>query len=321
MPGADDIVVVIPALNEADNIAGLLDDCAAQKPPPAEVVVVDAGSTDDTFRIAREREARWPALTALRVEGATPGGGRNAAIRASCSPLIATVDAGSRVGPNWLATLSEPLRGGRRDAIAIGVAEPDPHSSFERVSGWLTLGAFKPPGGRRPVGSAYLPGAGHGTCLPREAWERAGGYPADLPWGEDKLFLQRLRRDGLEMLTVPRARIRWRPRRNLAELYRQYRDYGRADALIGLDRRNELVTLGLYVAGAALAATALAGSAVAAVALAVAALVYLSIFVVAASRALGVTGALAWVVPVRIVADLAKVHGFLTGSLAAARRS
>ena len=314
MPGPEDIVVVIPALNEADNIIELLDDCAGQEPPPAEVVVVDAGSTDDTFRIVRERQASWPQLTALRVEGATPGGGRNAAIRASRAPLIATVDAGSRVGPGWLATLSEPLRGGRREVITVGVAEPDPHSSFERASGWLTLGAFKPPGGRRPIGSVYLPGAGHGTCLTREAWEGSGGYPEDLPWGEDKLFLQRLRSDGLEVVSVPQARIRWRPRKNLAELYRQYRDYGRADALIKLDRRNELVTLALYATGVALAVAAIAGSALAAVALAAAAAGYLSIFVAAAYRALGWTRAVAWIVPVRVVADVAKIHGFLAGS-------
>jgi glycosyltransferase involved in cell wall biosynthesis len=320
LPGGDDIAVVIPALDEAESIAALLDDCAAQDPPPAEVVVTDAGSTDGTFEIARERTASWPALRVLRVDGATPGAGRNAAIRASRSPLIATVDGGSRLGPEWLATISRPLRSGRRDLVAVGVAEPDPRTAFELVSGWLTLGAFKPPGGRRPVGTAYLPGAGHGSCFTREAWERAGGYPEELPWGEDKLFLRRLRGAGLEMVAVPGARIRWRPRRGLAELHRQYRGYGLADALIGLDRRNELVPLGLYATGLALAIAALAGSATAGIALAAVTVAYLSIFLVAAARALGWRPALLWVVPVRVVADAAKIHGFLVGTFARLRR-
>jgi glycosyltransferase involved in cell wall biosynthesis len=317
----DSIAIVIPALNEAENLGALLDDCRLQQPPPAEVVVVDAGSADETYELARGRARDWRALRVLQVAGATPGAGRNAGIREARARLIATVDGGSRIEPDWLATLSAPMwaAGAEDELVCVGIAEPDPRGAFERAAGWFTLRAFKPPGGRRPVGSEYLPGAGHGSCFAKAAWERAGGYPEDLPWGEDKVFLERLRGTGLGLRAVPGARLRWRPRGSLRELYRQYRNYGYADAVIGIDRRNALTPLALYTIGAALAAAALAGSTAAAVILLAAAAAYLAIFTVAAARSLGSDPAIAWIPSIRVTADVAKVHGFLSGLLARAR--
>jgi glycosyltransferase involved in cell wall biosynthesis len=40
--------IVIPALNEVENIGALLDDFARRNPSAAEVIVVDAGSTEGT---------------------------------------------------------------------------------------------------------------------------------------------------------------------------------------------------------------------------------------------------------------------------------
>lgn len=308
------IAIIIPALDEADNIGDLLDDCRAQLHQPAEVVVVDAGSRDGTYEIARAYAEKWPRLQVLRVAGATPGAGRNAAIAASVSPLLVTVDCGSRVDPDWLNKLSSPMRGDpERPVICVGRAIPEAETPFERASGWLSLNAFKPPGGRRPTGADYLPGAGHGTCFSRTAWQRVGGYPEELPWGEDKIFLRRLRAAGIELLAVPDAQVRWRPRRSLGEVWRMYRDYGRADALLGLEVGNELVTLAIYATGAALAVAAVAGVRVAAPLLGFAALAYLGLYTAFARRDLGWSRALAWVGPVRLAADLGKIQGFLGG--------
>ena len=46
--------VIIPARNEAHNLPRLLASLAAQAPAPAEIIVVDDGSTDATARVARE---------------------------------------------------------------------------------------------------------------------------------------------------------------------------------------------------------------------------------------------------------------------------
>ncbi|MFL5884582.1 MAG: glycosyltransferase [Thermoleophilaceae bacterium] len=310
MTDAASVAIVIPALNEADNIGALLEDCAAQETAGrTEVIVVDAGSDDGTPELVERHAGHWPALRLVRAAGALPGAARNAGIEQTRASTIATLDAGSRVDPGWLAAIGSAVD--ERHA-AVGVCQADAHSSFERAAGFLTLRGFKPaPDRPAPLGRAFVPPGRNGYCFRRDAWERAGGYPGELPWGEDKRFLERLRAAGVEIVVAPGAVVRWRPRRSLAELYRQYRAYGRGDVLAKIDRQNELVPLALYGAALALAIVAIAGSAVAAILLAAGALGYLGLFTVPAARELGADPALAWIPLVRVTADIAKIDGLV----------
>jgi glycosyltransferase involved in cell wall biosynthesis len=304
------IAVVVPVLDEVGNIAALLGDLRAQQRAAAEVVVADAGSRDGTAELVEEVALAWPALRLVRAPGATPGRGRNAAVRATASPLVATVDAGSRVGPGWLASLAAGVTPEGRTAT-VGVAEAEAASSFERAAGWFTLRAFKPPGEPGPVGRSFLPAGRNGVCFPRAAWEAAGGYPDDLPWGEDKRFVQALRGAGFELEVRPGAVVRWRPRSTPVELYGQYMRYARGDVRGRVDRQNSLVPLALLTAGAALAARAATGDRSAGVALGAAATAYLGIFTAAAARELDDPRAIAWVPGIRLLVDVAKVHGLV----------
>jgi glycosyltransferase involved in cell wall biosynthesis len=308
-----EVAVVVPVLDEAETLPALLADLAAQEPPLTELVVVDAGSTDGTLDLLRAQAASFPALRVVESPGATPGRGRNEGVRAASAPVVVTVDAGSRVGPGFVAALSAPVvaAGG----VAVGVSEPDADGAFERAAGWFTLSAFKPQERAGPIGGEHLPAGRNGVCFTRAAWDGVGGYPPELPWGEDKVFLRALRGAGNEVVVVPEAVVRWRPRHSLREVYRQYRNYGRGDALARLDRQNELVTFVIYDAGLVLAVVAVFGSRLAMALLLAGLAGYLSLFVLAARRSLGWDRALAWIPVLRIVVDVAKMHGFIEGVL------
>jgi glycosyltransferase involved in cell wall biosynthesis len=311
-----DLAVVVPVLNEEESLPALLADLAAQEPPLDEIVVVDAGSTDRTLVLLRADQERLPGLRVVEAPGATPGRGRNEGIRATDAKRIITLDAGSRVGPGFVAALAAAADDRR---VGVGVSEPQAHTAFERASGWFTLRAFKPPDRPGPIAGELLPAGRNGLSFTRAAWEEAGGYPPELPWGEDKVFARALRRVGCGLVVVPEAVVRWRPRGSLREIYRQYRNYGRGDALARLDRQNELVTFGIYGAGAVLAVLFALGSRTAGAFLAAGAAGYLSLFVLSARRSLGADAALAWVPLLRLVVDVAKMHGFVEGVLGGAR--
>lgn len=307
-----DLAIVIPALNERDNIGDLLDDCARQEPAPDRVVVVDAGSDDGTAEYLRERSEQWPALEVVVRPGATPGAGRNAGIEHAQTAWVATLDAGSRIDPGWLGALVSAA-GGSEARVSVGQAIPDAHSDFERATGWFTLRAFKPSAEAGPIGREFLPAGRSGYCFARATWKRAGGYPPELPWGEDKTMLRRMRAAGAEVVVAPEAVVRWRPRRTLAEFYSQYERYGRGDAMAGIDRQNELVPIAIYVAGALLAGRARTSPAARAL-LAAGIAGYLGIFVRAARRDLSLRDGLAWIPVLRVTADIAKMRGFLAAS-------
>jgi len=82
------VTVIIPTLNEADQIA----DCVGRAVWANEVIVADAGSADDTVSLARRLGAR-----VLERTGPTIAAQRNAAISAAANRWILAVDADERI--------------------------------------------------------------------------------------------------------------------------------------------------------------------------------------------------------------------------------
>lgn len=80
------LTVIIPTLNEAHRLSGLLDNLQAQTRPPEEIIVADAGSSDGTREVAL-------AHGAAVVPGGLPGVGRNAGARAASGNLLVFLDA------------------------------------------------------------------------------------------------------------------------------------------------------------------------------------------------------------------------------------
>lgn len=84
------VSVVIPAYNAELWLAESIDSVLGQTVAPAEVIVVDDGSTDTTARIA---ESYGAAVTLLRQDNAGPGIAANAGIAAASSEFIGFNDA------------------------------------------------------------------------------------------------------------------------------------------------------------------------------------------------------------------------------------
>ena len=78
------ISLVMTVRNEAANLPLLLDSVLAQTLRPAEIVIVDGGSTDGTPQVARSYMGRLP-VRLVELPGANISKGRNAAIRSSGS--------------------------------------------------------------------------------------------------------------------------------------------------------------------------------------------------------------------------------------------
>lgn len=107
------ISVIIPARNEAANIARCMHAVCKQEYPPnlLQLIVVDDNSTDDTFNIASSIKYKYIDIVCLRLSPETAGTAPKkraieAGIAAAKGELIVTTDADCTAGPNWLYTIA-----------------------------------------------------------------------------------------------------------------------------------------------------------------------------------------------------------------------
>ena len=84
------VSVVIPAFNAGATLARAIRSALHQTRPPAEILVIDDGSSDGSFQIA---ESFGPPVRALYQRHAGAAAARNTGIAASIAPLIAFLDA------------------------------------------------------------------------------------------------------------------------------------------------------------------------------------------------------------------------------------
>lgn len=199
-PRADgSVTVVIPTYNRAELLRLTLQTILTQTLPPAEVIVVDDGSTDSTLELLREVDA---SVIRNPDGGWGPARGRNAALERVSTEYVAFVDSDDLLRPDALERL--------RDALA---AAPDAPFAFVRglsarrePDGWRQEGVIGPSEEeqRDLLGSLFARNSvpSSGNLIRTEVARRIGGYDPRVRWAEDHHFWVRAAKLG-EPIHVP----------------------------------------------------------------------------------------------------------------------
>lgn len=226
---AETVSVVIPVHNGAGLIAGALESVLAQTHPPAEIIVVDDGSTDDLERaLARYRDE----VTLLRnPEPRGASAARNQGLRAARGDWVAFLDHDDEWRPGHLKGLLAAGAGRPEVGLVYGDAEVFGEEQRESRLG-LDEPGRQPPRGRvfreLLVGANFaLPSA---AAVRREAALAVGGFDEGLTMAEDRdLWLRLAARWEVEFAPGAQARYRRRPgsashniKRALANQYRVF---------------------------------------------------------------------------------------------------
>jgi len=234
-PGRDRplVDVIVPAYNEADNIASLLrsiDVAAARYGGPVRVLVSDDGSSDDTAQIAwaefeRFQYARGAVLSA-------PNGGQAAALNRGLAvteaEIVVRIDADCVMGPDAIA-LSVPWFRDPRIGSVGAMEEPrtDHVTWFHRLRTLETLFQFRFArlGQSLVDGIVVIPGTF--TAFRRDPVILAGGFPVRMN-GEDSDLTMQIGRLGYRVVIDPRIRSFEDVPRSIGEFVEQRTRWTRA---------------------------------------------------------------------------------------------
>lgn len=216
-------------LNEAPDIERGVISLLNQHPPAAEVIVVDGGSTDSTWELLAALQANDARLVTIRDEtcnlqhSAGPiSRGRNVAIAAAKSRVIACADAGCRYAQDWLRNLTGKIAAGEAEyALGGSCLDPTEHTVWDVASAPF-------------FGIKLAPNEPQKSCTARsmaftkELWQRVGGFSEDIFLGEDTLFDFAARRLA-QPAFVHNAKALYRPGNTFAQACRQMARYAFSD--------------------------------------------------------------------------------------------
>jgi hypothetical protein len=183
MPLNFPVTLVIPILNEADSLPGLLKALKAQDHLPDEIIFSDAGSTDGSPELIN---AWWSCegwedanCIVLSCPGAMPGAGRNAGVNAARNDWIAFIDGGITPSRDWLKQLCSYAQANNLSAV-FGVCRFSALTSFAKAVCALSYGY-----------DAVHP-AIPASLFARQVFDEVGEFPAHLRAGEDLVWIAAL---------------------------------------------------------------------------------------------------------------------------------
>src|SRR5262245_20772393 len=196
------VSIVVPTRNRADNLRQALRPLLELRPRTArfELIVVDNGSTDNTWRLLQNVAAREPVLRPVHEQRPGISHARNAGVARARGSIIAFTDDDIRVMQNWVDAIIAAFDAHPGAAVVGGRVLPDWHMQPPRglrreAWGPLAIVDYGP----EPVvvnSDRPLCLIGANVAIRASAFQNVGLFSPAFPRGQDQEWLERLYRLG-----------------------------------------------------------------------------------------------------------------------------
>ena len=248
-----DVSFITTVYNEEGSIIEFLKSLMAQTYLPGEIIVVDGGSKDKTFKVTlkffkhraslgynnfkiilnennrgRTKKHKNSSISdvcvrLIRKAGANISQGRNNAIKSTSGDIICVSDAGCVLDRNWLKEIAAFYNNSSCNVVG-GLNLPLCRSFIQKC-----LAVCIMPAEKEIKAEKYMPSS-RNVSFKKEIWIDIGGYPEDLKYGEDMRFNFNIKAAGYRIRFNPKAVVYWKMRENLVQIFRQFFRYAKGDA-------------------------------------------------------------------------------------------
>jgi len=182
------ISIIIPVFTGHENLKNLLPAINQQTLPPREIVIVDSCSHTEVKELIENIQIEIPIQYHREDKRAFPGKARNIGVSIAKHEYVAFLDCRTIPTDNWLQHYSQLIKENNTGMI-IGSTKVLANSKFQWYLRTASYGT-----------NAYntVPG----TLMEKRLFENIGGFIEDLRMAEDLEWLNRLRRNQIEFISV-----------------------------------------------------------------------------------------------------------------------
>ncbi|MEK7498055.1 MAG: glycosyltransferase [Patescibacteria group bacterium] len=213
------VSVCVTTFNEKKTIERLLESLILQTKKPSQIVIVDAGSTDETVGIIK----KYKKVKLIIAGGASSTKGRNIAIKNSKYDIIVTTDAGCVADKFWLKRITEPFRDREVDMVA-GFYNMETKTSFQKaLAGFMGVLPSR-------FDEKFLPST-RSMAFRKSLWKRVGGFSENLKGAiDDTDFNYKVSKVDAKIVRVKNAIVEWGIPDNLIDALKKFYGYAKGDA-------------------------------------------------------------------------------------------
>jgi GT2 family glycosyltransferase len=229
------VSVIVTCLNAAATVTECVQSITSQDYPNLEVILVDAGSTDDTTSKALKAAGSSKNFRLVMDESAsTPARGRNKGAEVADGDFLAFTDSDCIAEPSWISALANPENWKERVGAVGGktVFSEIPQEKGILIALHGALGTRLGSGGsveffdRSKLCSAKsLPACN--VMYPSKIFKTSGGFDESLRYCEDSCLSARIRRAGFRLVYTPKAVVHHHHRNSVRQFVRWMFDYGK----------------------------------------------------------------------------------------------
>lgn len=227
--------LITTVFNEEKNINVFIDSVLGQSLKPAELIIVDAGSSDKTREIIRVRQKEVKNLKIhfklLVKKGANRSFGRNMAIKNANKEIIAVSDVGCILEKDWLKNITKQFSYESTSVVA-GYYLPVAKTIFQKcVAPFFCVMPEFLKKHEKDKKFVFLPSS-RSVAFRKNAWKKSKGYPEELNYCEDLVFDQKLIKSGFKIFFNKDAIVYWPQRKNLRSVFKQFYNYAVGDGKV-----------------------------------------------------------------------------------------